>query len=275
MTTTTSRRSTQRGSVLFLVLLSTALIGYLVHRLVATGLAHSSLIRNFDAGITHQQTMRAMLHRPLTSLRSCALQTLQQLGGGSQDWYLCTTGAHPFLTSPQVSLPPGRIDYNAVFARAMPCVFTRSAESLTRFSSPHAAMTCHLPASLSSDIIITDNIVADALLLSAPTSATTTTLATVGSLRVAGTLELTAPTLIIAGGDITIAHITSRTGTPIAVTVVSAHGDLQVGTTGSGVSLLIMGRRLRVAPSTPPSTSFPLPSFIARPFSGIRPLRSG
>jgi hypothetical protein len=57
--------------------------------------------------------------------------------------------------------------------------------------------------------------------------------------------------------------------------VVSAHGDVQIGSAGSGISLLTLGRRLRVAPPTPPSSSFPLPPFIAVPFSGIRPMRAG
>jgi hypothetical protein len=271
----TSRHRSERGSILFLVLLSTALVGYLANRLVATALAHSSLTRNFDAGITHQQSMRTLLQRPLTTSRSCSVQTLGQLGGDTQDWYVCTMGALPFLATPPISLPPGRIDYNSVFSRVTPCSFARRSDSLARLSSPHAAMTCHLPALLSSDIISTDNLAAETLMISAPASPGTTTIATVGSLRVSENLSLTAPTLILAGGDITIARITSQSSTPVAVTIVSAHGDIQVGSTGSGISLLTLGRRLRVAPPTPPSTSFPLPPFITVPFSGIRPLRAG
>jgi len=265
----------QRGSVVFIVLFSTLVISYLAHRLVSTATAYAGLATTLDNGIRSQQSMLLELQRPLPGPRGCTTQSLLRASGALQPWYICSTGTPPFTANQDANLPSGRIDYNAIFASVAPCPFRRSPGILAAYTSPRAAMTCHLPANLDSNIIATDNIGADTLLFSSPSAGEITTLATVGTLTIADSLILGSSAVLITGGDISINRIISNTSAPIAITIVSAHGDIHVASHGSNVSLLALGRRLIVAPTGPPTARFALPPFIPVPFSGIRPVGAG
>ena len=264
----------QRGSVVFIVLFSTLIISYLAHRLVTTATAHARLANILADGIQYQQSMLQELQRPAPGPRNCTTQSLPH-AGGEQPWHICSIGAPTFTANQDVALPSGKIDYNAIFAKAIQCSFRRSSQALAICTSPVAAMTCHLPSSLDGNMVTTDNIEADTVLFSPLPSGHVTTIATVGSLKIADALILSNSAIILAGGDTSIARILTNSPGPITVTIVSAHGDIQVASLGSNVSVLALGRRLVVAPPGPPTTRFVLPSFIPPPVSGIRPVGAG
>jgi hypothetical protein len=75
--------------------------------------------------------------------------------------------------------------------------------------------------------------------------------------------------LIVAGGTIRIPSILSSSEKNIRVTLLSAHGDIEVRAVSPNVSLLSIGRRLIAVPPSVASTGHPLPPMTSAGVSGV------
>jgi hypothetical protein len=265
--------STQRGGALVLVILSTALVGYLSYRLAVHCTAYRNFVVSYLRGFSQQQSAREQLTPISGTSRTCATQSISVSSTSTQLWKVCTVGAPPFLTTPPIHLPSNRIDFSTLLHHAAPCRYERTQNSDTIFSGPKAGATCVAPNFLSAPMVSLDNILIRDLALTLPQHSSTLALATPGSVQSEGLLTLNSSTLIVAGGNIRIAALKGDASERIAVTLLSAHGDIVVGQVLGPVSILSIGRQLISVPPTPPSPMFILPPFLTRPsIAGMIPI---
>jgi hypothetical protein len=92
---------------------------------------------------------------------------------------------------------------------------------------------------------------------------------TPGELTVTSMMTTDADLLIVAGGTIRIPSIRSSSEKNIRVTLVSAHGDIEVRAVSPNVSLLSIGRRLIAVPPSAVATGHPLPPMTSAGVSGV------
>jgi hypothetical protein len=99
--------------------------------------------------------------------------------------------------------------------------------------------------------------------------ATVARVATPGELTVTKTLATNVDALIVAGGTIRIPAIVTTSKTLVRVTLLSAHGDIEVRAVSPNISLLSIGRRLIAAPLSAASSGHPLPPMTSVEVSGM------
>jgi hypothetical protein len=102
-----------------------------------------------------------------------------------------------------------------------------------------------------------------------PEQANPVRISTPGELVVTNGLTTEADLLIVAGGTIRIPSIVSPSGKSIRVTLLSAHGDIEVRAVSPNVSVLSIGRRLIAVPPSAASTGHPLPPMTLAGVSGV------
>lgn len=271
----TSKSSTEKGSILFFVLLAMSLIAFMIRRVHLQTSTYLRLTLEHREGLNVQNSLRERIASPSSPARGCQEQTIS-IDEGSRRVAVCSTGLNEFTTAPPTAVPSGRIDYNLIFKGAKRCPGLRRDTEKRTFDSPRAASDCILDATLDHGGIFVDNLAAEDLSLGIADGPETLTIATPGCLTVTGTLTTNSSLLILGGGDISIANISSKRSDPARVTIVSAHGSIVVQKTSGNVSLLTLGRALISVPPTPFLPPFPLPPFRASlPVTGIIPTFRG
>jgi hypothetical protein len=265
--------SQQRGAALLLVVLSTALVGYLSYRLAVHSTAYRNFVLSYLRGFSQQQAVREQLTPVQSASRMCAVQTVSTNSAAAHRWKVCTVGSPPLLTTPPHPLPSNRVDFRALLHNATPCRFERSQGSEMIFSEPKASATCIAPSILNEPLVTLDNIRIRDLSIALPPHSSNLILATPGTLLTEGALTLNSSSIIVAGGNLRIATLRTTSSERIAVTLLSAHGDIVVGQTVGAISVLSIGRQLLAVPPTPPAPVFILPPFLTQPsIAGIIPL---
>jgi hypothetical protein len=122
-------------------------------------------------------------------------------------------------------------------------------------------------SALRSSIIVSHNIEVESIELQPQVTAAN--IGTPGELTVRNILITDTDLLIVAGGSIRISSIVSPSGKIIRVTLLSAHGDVEVRAVSPNVSLLSIGRRLISVPASAVSTGHPLPLLTSAGVSGM------
>jgi hypothetical protein len=264
-------QSTEAGITLLLALLAMTIVGGMAYRALLYVEAYTQIVRTFASSLSSQQQLRKRLDIQTTSQRGCAVQQISLPGKPAQEWHVCSRGTQPFITNHPVALPPGRIDYNLLFAAPSRCPGQIHQVPNLLTQSPTSGSTCELPSQLTQSLVLSENIRCQNLTFEKQGSDKALIVATTGSLLCDGVLTLASSTLLIAGGDVKIASVASNSSLAISVTIISAHGDIVVGNVSGPVSLLTLGRNLLSAPPTLPSGAYPLPPFTQSVISGIKP----
>jgi type II secretory pathway pseudopilin PulG len=262
----------ESGMTLILALVAMSIVGGLAYRVLLYASAYLEITKTFSQSLHAQQAIRSQIDTTTSPQRRCITQTLSLPSGNTQDWLTCERGNPTFVGNHPISLPSERVDYDTLFADPTPCPGQTRGVSASSFTSPQSAMTCELPSELTHGITSLNNLHCNALTIQPKESNQALVIATPGSLVCEGLLSLAASTLVVAGGDIRIAAIVSTSSEPIAITLLSAHGDIVVGGTSGALSLLALGRSLLSVPPTPPSEAFILPPFTRGTITGVRPL---
>jgi hypothetical protein len=266
----TSVARTEAGVTLLLALLAMTIVGGVAYRVLLYAEAYREIARTFANSLITQQQLRARIDTSSTSQRSCVAQAISHPGGTLQEWQVCSRGTQPFLTNHPISLPPGRIDYNLLFGTPSRCPGQTTATPDLPTRSPTSGNTCELPSHHTHNLFLLDNIRCHNLVLDTQEANQSLTIATVGSLLCDEVLTLSSSTLIVAGGDIKIPTIMSASSKPIAITIISAHGDVVVGNTSGLMSLLALGRHTLAVPMTQAPETYLLPPFTPLMISGVK-----
>lgn len=256
----------ERGSALFALLFSLLIIAGLVHGLTSYTTHYTKLAATYHSGATAREHTRAGIRTARFNDRGCTESRVNSGAGAYQIVVTCTVGEPLFRYEPSGQAFSGRPDYGALFAGATPCPTTLRAESAQSFTSPISPERCVVPL-LTADTTMTYNIEAESIALQA--RATAARIATPGQLTVTSVLKTDADVLIVAGGTIKIPTIISSSTALVRVTLLSAHGDIEVRTVSPNISLLSIGRRLIAVPSTAASTGHPLPPTTSAGISGV------
>jgi len=272
-----AKRNPESGTAVFLSLFALAAVGYACLRLITQASGYTQILRIYENGLEHQNSLRASVSLPASPQRRC---DIQKLSGGSilgvaaapQDWHVCTTGQPGFFSNNQTISASITPDYAAILSRATPCQAQRTSISRTTFDTPFAPFTCHLPARLEAGVTVVENIAIADLVIWPTDPAQLITIATPGSLIAEASLTLATDTLILAGGDIKIPTLRLHQAALAAVTILSAHGDINIGRIEGAIRLTTLGRRAISTPQTAPSTtSPPLPPLRGRSIAGMIP----
>lgn len=256
---------TERGTALLVTLIGLALIGYLARQLFSSALAYSRLVDSANSGLNEQSASRLSVSSLPITTRGCKQQSI-----ASKTIALCSLGYAPLTTRPSLSLPAGRINYNALLEPSEPCPGVKSSNSKRVFTTPEATHNCLLAPELASTLRVAENIEIERGTPLADSSTKIISLNTPGSFRVRESLNLSRSTLIVAGGEVSIAALKNISESEVlAVTIVSAHGTISVDALDQSIALLTIGRGAVSAPPSRPSLDFPMPAFIDAGFSGV------
>jgi hypothetical protein len=261
-----SQANRERGSALFALLFSLVIIGGLVHALTICSTHYGKLTATYRDGVTTRENIRSRITVSRSSRRSCVESRIDSGHGTFRAISTCTIGEPPFRFEPAGQSFSGRPDYAALFLGATPCPTPTRAESVRTFTSPVSPDRCVLPL-LSAGVTMSHNIETEAIALQA--QANVARIATPGELTVTNTLTTDADVLIVAGGTIRIPQIATTSRTIVRVTLLSAHGDIEVRTVSTNISLLSMGRRLIAVPLSAASSGHPLPPMTSAGVSGM------
>lgn len=260
------RPNPERGSALFALLFSLIIIAGLVHGLTSYSTHYAKLAATYRGGITAREIVRSRITVLRSSRRSCAESRIDSGDGTYRAISTCTIGEPPFRFEPAGQSFSGRPDYAALFLGTTPCPTTLRAESFRTFTSPVSPERCLVPL-LTTGVAMLHNIEIDAIDLQA--QATVARIATPGELTVTNTFKTDVDVLIVTGGTIKIPAIITSSQKLVRVTLLSAHGDVEVRTVSPNVSLLSIGRRLITAPVSAASSGHPLPPMTSAGISGV------
>lgn len=256
----------ERGSALFALLFSLVLIGGLIHGLSTYATHYTKLAATYHNGVTAREQVRAGIRMARSSSRGCSESRIDGDDSAYRTVVTCTLGEPPFRFEPGGQDFSGRPDYGVLFAGAITCPGTVRPETVRNFTAPISPERCVVPL-LTSDTTMTYNIEAEAIQLQG--QAHVARISTTGEFVVMNTLTTDADVLIVAGGTIRIPAIVTSSTTLVRVTLLSAHGDIEVRATSPNISLLSIGRRLIAVPSTAATTGHPLPPMTSAGISGV------
>jgi len=261
--TTYPHHRPEKGAILFLYMVMIGLIAFVIHQLVSHAATYAVLARDFRAGQAALSELREKLPTMSLTTRGCENHEIS-LSGSTRSIATCTLGSPPLRASAAISLPAGRVDYATIFAQARACPGSVEDNPSRSFSSPEAWQNCRLPERLEFGFTVLENVEATEITIGAPEPSPQPLLvATPGRLTISGRIVTSQPLLILAGGEISIDTIASVGEQLVPITLLSAHGSISVRAIEGSPSLLLIGRNLLTAPSTPIHPPFPLPSFRA------------
>lgn len=259
-----------RGAALFALLFSLVLIGGLVHGLTSYSTHYGKLAATYTNGARVRELLRGSNYIERSARRGCVESYVD--GGDSTMRVIttCAVGEPPFRVEPATHglsrIFSGRPDYGALFAVATPCPTTLQAEIRRSFTSPVSPERCVVSV-LRSSTIMSHNIEVASIELQP--QANVATIGTPGELTVTNVLSTEGDVLIVTGGSIRIPSLVSPLGRIVRVTLLSAHGDIEVRSVSSNVSVLSIGRRLIAVPLSATSTGHPLPPLTVAGISGM------
>lgn len=261
-----SHRSYERGSALFALLLSLIVLGGLVHGLTTYGTHYAKLAAMYQAGVISRELVRSGLDIVRSTRRECVESRVHSGDHTYRTVVTCTVGEQPFRFEPPGQIFSGRPDYGALFAEAIPCPTALQPETTKNFTSPRSPERCVVPL-ITASVTMSHNIQVEGIELQG--QVTGARIATPGELLVKNTLSTDVDVLIVTGGTINIPAIVSGSKALVRVTLLSAHGDIEVRAVSPNVSLLSIGRRLIAVPPTAASTGHPLPPVTSAGISGV------
>lgn len=256
----------ERGAALFALLFSLVLIGGVVHSLTTYSTHYGKLASTYKSGIRVREALRSTINIGRSARRGCVESYADGGDGTSRTITTCTVGEPPFRFEPATQGFSGRPDYGALFAAVTPCPSAPQAETRRSFTAPVSPDRCVLSV-LRSSIILSNNIEVESIELQPQVA--TANIGTPGELTVRNILMTDTDLLIVVGGSIKIPSILSPSGKAVRVTLLSAHGDIEVRQVSPNVSLLSIGRRLISVPMSAVSTGHPLPLLTSAGVSGI------
>jgi len=185
------------------------------------------------------------------------------------DYELCGERRVPFMVAPPTGrLALSRIDYDALFTSAVPCPSPPTNAAATRGDTVQASKNCPIPSTLQGGMTTLENLRGETTRVTATSEQSI--IASPGAIAITGSLTLESDLLIVAGGDIDIASITSLSDQGHKVTIISALGAIRVAFVSPGISLIAAGRSLLEVPETTQRPPFPLPPQRRHAIIGIR-----
>lgn len=185
------------------------------------------------------------------------------------DYEICGERRVPYMMAPPTGqLPLSRIDYDALFTSAVPCPSTPTNATATRGDTVQASRNCPIPSTLKRGMITLENLRGETTRVTATSEQSL--IASPGAISITGSLTLESDLIIVAGGDVDIASITSLSKQAHKVTIISALGAVRVGFVSPGISLIAAGRSVLEVPETVQRPPFPLPPQRRHGIVGIR-----
>ena len=195
-------------------------------------------------------TMREHVMREVASMgepKPLCRTTTMNVDETTLDYEICGERRVPYMVAPPTGqLPLSRIDYDALFTSAVP-----------------------FPSTLQGGIVTLENLRGETTQVTA-TSPQPSLIASPGAITITGSLTLESDLVLVAGGDIDIASITSLSDQGRKVTIISALGAIRVGSVSPGISLVAAGRSVLEVPETTQRPPFPLPPQRRHGIVGIR-----
>jgi hypothetical protein len=180
-------------------------------------------------------------------------------------WLTCRELPSPYRTIPVTELPTPHFDFDALFREAIKCPGQVVSSTSRRQAIPYSSRSCLFRALTINGLTLLENIEGASLSVTKTVLHKSSIIATPGRFAVEQVLQTEGDLLIVAGGDVFINKIESRSLQPIRVTIVSARGNIAVVTVGTGVHALVVGRGTMRVPSTTLLPPYPLPSQAATP----------
>jgi hypothetical protein len=275
---TNSTTSSQRGVAIIFALFALSAIASLALNLTKNSVGYTYLQRGFNNGLDLSTLLRAAITPPKSvTKRGCEEQTvvagdIAGIKTPRQVIYVCTNGDAPYASNQKIFPLNKSPDFNEILKNASICSEGRTKTTQNRFYSPYATYNCIYTKAPISGVISLDNIVGENLKISEGASDATTIIATPGALDLSNTLLISTDTVITTGGDIRIpkveiSSVSSRNKT--ALTLISIHGDINIGELSGDLRLLAYSRHaLSVPPSALPDRPI-LPLLRADSISGI------
>lgn len=271
-------RASQRGVAIIFALFALSAIAILALNVTKNATAYSYLKRGVNDGLTLNTSIRSLITPPTNvTIRGCEEQTVSGIDIAgiktpSQLISVCINGKEPF-TSNQKSFPlHSAPDFSKLLMAASTCPDKRIRATQSTFYAPYATYSCLYTKTSIQGAVSLDNIIGDDVQIDDGATKVTTLIATPGSVELTGALLLSTDTLIATGGDIKIPKIHIRNGSSlgnIALTVISAHGDIHIGELRGDVRLLAYTRRLLSVPPSGLPDRVILPILRADSISGI------
>jgi len=217
-------------------------------------------------------TARQFVIRELASLGEptplCAKRTIT-FEETKLDYEVCGERRIPFMVAPPTGqLPITRVDYDALFMNAAPCPSSPTNATDTRRDTVKASKDCPIPSTLEGGITILENMRGETTRVTATSGQSR--IASPGAITITASLTLESDLLIVAGGDVDIASITSLSHQGHKVTIISALGAIRVAFVSPGISLIAAGRSVLEVPETTQRPPFPLPPQRRHALVGIR-----
>jgi hypothetical protein len=191
--------------------------------------------------------------------------------GASVEWMGCSEGNPQLKTSAMLPLPTGVPDYHEIFKTITHCPGIEVPNRRQQFSAPAHPVTCTVSGELTDNLILAENIKFNTLTLRHHKEAGYGIIASLGDVRGEGAIITSSDLLIIAGGDVSIASISTSTSERVKVTILSAQGAIEVLNADAQVSLLLIGPQRLAAPTTRTTQGYPLPQFRPLAVRGIVP----
>ncbi len=258
--------SGESGTALLAVLFSVVVVGTLLHRLTKYAAHYTQLASLHEQGRAARELTRNMITAPVSGKRTCLELGIDDGTGPRRTTVTCTLGAPPFRFAPMIQGLAGRPDYTSLFAAMMPCPTKPQPETQRSFTSPVSPERCVI-SKLYSSLIVSHNIETDSVELQGHVDPVR--IASPGEIVVNNFLTTDTDLLIVAGGTIRITSINSSSAKLTRVTLLSAHGDIEVRAVAPTVSVVALGRRLIAVPPSAITTGHPLPPVTAAGVSGI------
>ena len=262
--------TTEQGAALFALLFSLVLIAGLVHSLSTYSTHYGKLAYTYTHGARTRELLRRAIYSRRLAHRGCVESYVDGSDTMQRAITICSLGELAFRFEPSTQelsrAFSGRPDYASLFARETSCPTSLRVENLRSYTSPVSPQRCVVPI-LRASTIMRHNIEAAAIELNSQTDITT--IGTPGELMVTNVLSTEGDLLIVTGGRIRIPSLICSSGRSVRVTLLSAHGDIEVGAIAPGVSLLSIGRRLISVPRSAATTGYPLPPLTLAGVSGI------
>ena len=221
-------------------------------------------------------TMREHVMREVASMgepKPLCKTTTMNVDETTFDYEICGERRVPYMVAPPTGqLPLSRIDYDALFTSAVPCPSTPTNATATRGDTVQASKNCAIPSTLQGGIVTLENLRGETTRVTV-TSPQPSLIASPGAITITGSLTLESDLVLVAGGDIDIASITSLSDQGRKVTIISALGAIRVGSVSPGISLVAAGRSVLEVPETTQRPPFPLPPQRRHGIVGIRAIR--